>query len=147
VIRDARPEEIGTLEEIKRSASMIWEAYRDLLIAYPDAVTLAPEAIAEGRVRVAVGDGDEPLGLSVVLAVRDGVCELTGLFVAPEHMRRGIGRALLDDVVERARSDGATRVDVTAADAIAFYKQAGFVPGEQTPTRFGPARRLHLGLA
>lgn len=147
MIRDARADEAEALEELQRRASMIWDAYRDLLIAYPDAVTLPPEAIADGLVRVAVGDGDEPLGVSVVLAVRDGACELTGLFVAPEHMHGGIGRALVDDVVERARRDGATRVDVTAAGAIPFYKQAGFVPGEQTQTRFGPARRLHLALA
>jgi GNAT superfamily N-acetyltransferase len=147
VIRTARPDETEALEELQLRSSMIWDTYRDLLIAYPDVVKLPPGAVEDGRVRVATADGDERLGFSVVLAVVDGVRELDGLFVTPEHMRNGIGRALIDDVAQRARDDGATRLEVTAADAIPFYKQVGFIPGEQTQTRWGPARRLHLDLA
>lgn len=148
MIRGARPDEITLLEDLQRRSSSIWDEYRDLIAAYPDAVELPPDAVAEGRVRVAVSDDDEPLGFSMVRAAADGTAhELEGLFVAPGHMRNGIGRALVEDLAQRARQDGAARVDVTAGPgSVAFYERTGFEPAEQLNTRFGPARRMHMPL-
>ena len=51
-------------------------------------------------------------GFSVVTPVRGTSCELDGLFVEPDLMRQGIGRALIDDVVERLQPIGVVRLDV-----------------------------------
>lgn len=108
---------------------------------------LSPEAVAQERVRVAGDAGDEPLGFSVVLAVSDGVGELDGLFVAPEHMRAGIGRALLADAQRRTRQAGARELLVTSGPgSVLFYEQAGFELGEPVQTRFGHARRMRRNL-
>jgi ribosomal protein S18 acetylase RimI-like enzyme len=143
-IRDAAPNEKADLEALQLRASLVWEEYRAPLLANPDAIELPAGAIEAGRVRVAVAE-DGPTGFSVVMPVVDGACELDGLFVEPELMGRGIGRELIADVV--ARSDGATRLEVTANPrAIGFYEKLGFQPGETVQTRFGAGLRMHLDL-
>jgi GNAT superfamily N-acetyltransferase len=147
VIRDAAPSERGALESLQRRASDVWEEYRADLAAHPDAIALAPELVAAGRVRVAVSADGRVVGFSVVLPARDGACELDGLFVEPAAMRRGIGRALVADAADRARAEGARRMSVIANPrAVGFYERVGFVAGEAADTRFGPATWMHLGL-
>jgi GNAT superfamily N-acetyltransferase len=134
------------LEALQRRASDVWEEYRDQLAANPDAIELPPEAVRERRVRVAVAE-TQPIGFSVVLALRKAACELDGLFVEPDEMRRGVGRALLLDAAERARIQGARRIEVIANPrAVGFYEKLGFLAGEQVPTRFGPGLRMRLEL-
>jgi uncharacterized protein (UPF0264 family)/ribosomal protein S18 acetylase RimI-like enzyme len=143
-IRDATPDEKADLEALQLRASLVWEGYREPLLANPDAIVVPAGAIAAGRVRVAVAE-NEPAGFSVVTPVIDGACELDGLFVEPELMGRGIGRELVADVV--ARSGGAARLDVIANPrAIGFYEKLGFQPGETVQTRFGDGLRMHLSL-
>src|SRR6185312_11040538 len=143
-IRDATPDEKAELEALQLRASLVWEEYREALLANPDAIVVPAGAIAAGRVRVAVST-DGPAGFSVVMPVIDGACELDGLFVEPELMGRGIGRELVADVV--ARSDGVERLDVIATPrAVGFYATLGFRPGETVQTRFGDGLRMHLPL-
>ncbi len=56
------------------------------------------------------------------------------LAVDPAHRRRGIGRALMDTVVERAQQRGASRVELTVRahneGASAFYAALGYVPSQ-----------------
>jgi ribosomal-protein-alanine N-acetyltransferase len=57
--------------------------------------------------------------------------ELLLLAVLPDEQRRGIGRALLDEFIEAARRDGASRVHLEVREgnpAIAMYRGAGFAP-------------------
>ena len=107
---------------------------------------MAPEAIAAGLVRVAERDGRR-LGFSAVLEIAAGVCELDGLFVEPDAMRHGVGRALIADVVARAGAAGATSIAVIANPrAVEFYDAVGFGPGAEASTRFGPAHWMHRPL-
>jgi ribosomal protein S18 acetylase RimI-like enzyme len=145
VIRDATPNETASLEALQLRASLVWEEYREPLLADPQVIVVSASAIAAGRVRVAVAEEDAPAGFSVVTPVIDGACELDGLFVEPGLMGRGIGRELVADVV--SRSAGAARLDVIANPrAVGFYEKLGFQPGETVETRFGAALRMHLPL-
>jgi GNAT superfamily N-acetyltransferase len=147
IVRDAAADERGALEALQRRASDVWEEYRAALVAHPNAIALAPELIAAGCVRVAVSDDGEVLGFSVLLAPRYGACELDGLFVEPEAMGGGVGRALIADAATRARAEGAMRISVIAnPGAAGFYERLGFVAGEPATTRFGPAAWMHLAL-
>jgi GNAT superfamily N-acetyltransferase len=86
-------------------------------------------------------------GFSVVLPVRGTTCELDGLFVEPALMRKGVGRALIDDVLARARVHGVLRIDVIAnPTAVDFYTKVGFKRGDAAITQFGPAFWMHLDL-
>ena len=145
-IRDGVLDEVPRLEELQLRASLVAPDYRDALIAHPEAIHLPDDDVREHRTRVAIVDG-RLAGFSVVLPVRGTSCELDGLFVEPELMRKGIGRALIADVVERARAHGVHRIDVIAnPTAIDFYDKVGFERGDDAMTQFGPAFRMHLAL-
>ena len=144
LIRDARSAEQRSLTELQRRASMHWEAYREQLVAHPEAVELPVDQIEAGLVRVAEL-GLDVVGFAVLLQQAQGACELDGLFVEPAHMGSGVGRALVEDAMRIARERGATAIEVVAnPEAVAFYRRLGFTGAEQVPTRFGPARRMRL---
>jgi len=144
-IRDAQIDEARTLEELQRRSSMVWEQYRDQLVAHPDAIELPVDVIREQRVRVAIAAG-RTLGFSVVRALEERVSELDALFVEPGWMYRGVGRTLMDDVIASARASGVIRLEVTAKPAVGFYEKIGFVAVRPVSTQFGPAVRMHLEL-
>lgn len=146
-IRNATAAEREALGELHRHSSYVWEADRANLDAHPDALGVAGEAIAEGRVRVAVSAGGELIGVSVVAGGSDGVCELDDLFVEPRVMRRGIGRALVEDAAARAVLAGSAAITVVAHPRnFAFCESVGFVRGEPVATRLGPAVKLRREL-
>jgi [ribosomal protein S18]-alanine N-acetyltransferase len=75
-------------------------------------------------------DGGTPVGFSLCRSVADE-SELLLLAVAPDHRRRGIGRGLLQNFLQQARTDGATRVHLEVRDgnpAVQMYRTAGFAP-------------------
>jgi len=68
-----------------------------------------------------------------------------GLYVHPDHMRRGIGQKLLQAVSKVARTDGFDGVLVKAqADAVGFFERAGLhsLPVQDTARHY--AKRFWL---
>ena len=145
-LRDAAVEEAAALEGLQRRSSDVWEAYREQLAANPDAIELPQMFIDEGWVRVAVADDGSLIGFSVVIPTDDRVHELDGLFVEPDHMRGGVGRALVQDAAERAARAGAELLEVTAGPAQGFYEKVGFHVIGVAETLFGPAVRMRRRL-
>ena len=137
-IRLAKPDERLALEELQRRASLVWEDYREALLANPDAIALPESHVAEGRVLVAEVHGDL-LGFAVVLPRADGGAELDGMFVEPTCWRGGIGRALIFHAQQAASKNGAHSLHVIANPrALGFYEKCGFVEEGRAETRFGP---------
>ena len=145
-IRQATAAEAPALEVLQRRSSDVWEEYRDQLAANPDAIELPGAFIDNGWVQVAVDDGGAPIGFSVVIPVDDGVRELDGLFVEPDLMLCGVGRALVEDAAARASGEGARCLEVTAGPAQGFYERVGFRLVGSAQTRFGPAARMRRTL-
>jgi GNAT superfamily N-acetyltransferase len=146
-IRDARPTERDELSALHRRSSYVWQADRIHLDAHPDALGVPSEAIDEGRVRVAVGPAGVIVGFSVIAADSETTCVLDDLFVEPAFMRRGIGRALVEDAAARAAAAGNLQLTVVSHSRnFAFYESVGFVRGEPAGTRFGPATTLRRRL-
>ncbi len=145
-IRDARPAEASTLEALQRRSSDVWPLYREQLAANPDAIELPRTFIDRRWVRVAVAEDDSPVGFSVVIPGARTCHELDGLFVDPAQMRRGVGRALVEDAAARACRDGASALEVTAGPAEGFYAKLGFTVISGAETRFGPAVRMRRTL-
>jgi GNAT superfamily N-acetyltransferase len=145
ILRDARPAERASLEELQRRASLMWEDDRPFLLANPEVIELPLAHIAEGRVRVAETDGT-PAGFAVLVERTDGAL-LEGLFVDPPQWRRGIGRRLVEDAAHRADRAGLAVLEVVAsANALGFYQRLGFAVCGEAQTQFGPAKRLRRTL-
>jgi GNAT superfamily N-acetyltransferase len=137
LIRVAAPEDMRALRELFRRASVSNEGDRASLLAHPEALELSDRFVRDGLTRVAVVDGR--IG---GFATLDGA-ELEDLFVDPDWVRRGIGRALVLDAVAVARASGLERLEVTANDhALGFYQSVGFVLDGTVETDFGPASRM-----
>jgi ribosomal-protein-alanine N-acetyltransferase len=76
------------------------------------------------------GPDGKVTGFTLVRTVA-GESELLLIAVAPDHHRRGIGAALLDDFLARARAAGVARVHLEVRDGNAathLYRAAGFAP-------------------
>ncbi len=142
MIRFARPEERPLLIALQREASLMWEEDRDALLAEPDAVDLPPDQIGESHVFV-FEEEDAVLGFAVVIMRDDGAAELDGLFTAPAHWGKGIGRKLVDQAMAQARQAGAVSLDVVANKrALGFYLKCGFQALGETETRFSQGVRM-----
>jgi ribosomal protein S18 acetylase RimI-like enzyme len=92
--------------------------------------------------------GDVDVGLvraAPDLEVR-GAARLGSLWVAPEARCQGVGAALVETVVEWARSEGYEELLLDVSDdndtAVRFYEALGFVPTGRTSAF--PAPREHL---
>jgi GNAT superfamily N-acetyltransferase len=145
-IRTARVDERAALEALQLRASLVWDEYREDLLAHPDAIEIDERHLAEGRARVVELDG-VVAGFSLTLPGERDCVELDGLFVEPDRMRHGLGAALIEDAVARARSNGAVAIEVTGnPGARTFYERLGFVEIATVATRFGPAIRLRRTL-
>jgi GNAT superfamily N-acetyltransferase len=143
----AMPDDIGTLRRVYRQASLSNGGDRAKLLANPDALEFSDTCVREGRARVAVAADGRIVGFVTPLDVGDRL-ELEDLFVDPEWMKRGVGRALVADVVETARQRGFSQIVVIAnPHALAFYEKVGFVVDREVETRFGPGHRMHLEIA
>ena len=90
-------------------------------------------------------------------ALRDlpgGTGELKSMRTHPDHLRRGVGGALLDHIVARARARRLSRLSLETGSgpafepALCFYRRRGFVEGEAfSDYRCNPfSRFLHRAL-
>lgn len=79
-------------------------------------------------------DGDDLAGIGALKRLDADHGELKSMRVAASHLGRGVGRALLDHLIEQARAAGMTRLSLETgttppfAPALALYASAGFQP-------------------
>jgi GNAT superfamily N-acetyltransferase len=130
VIREARPEEAETLAAIQRDASLTALAH----IFPPERYPFPLDAVRE-RWHEAVADPD----LTVLVSELDGTvvgvagCRdewLDGLYVLPSSWRRGVGRELHDEVLNRLRERGSALCHLWVLEhndrARRFYERLGW---------------------
>lgn len=147
LIRDAEPGDLTALRNVFRRSSLSNDGDRVNLLANPDALEFSGAGGDDRRTRVAAAADGRIVGFATAVMAGSAI-ELDDLFVDPDWMGRGAGRALVGDVIAIARRWGAGRVEVTAnRHALGFYEKAGFVADHDVHTRFGPAPRMHLDVA
>jgi len=136
IIRSAVVNDVDTLCDIFRRASLIIEEDRDLFAAHPEWLVWDESMLPFAR--VAVVDG-RVVGFASARPV-DDFLELEDLFTDPDWMRQGVASKLIEDIARRG-----LRVEVTAnPHAIAFYESVGFVVIGVANTEGGPAPRMRL---
>ena len=146
-IRAAEPADMAALSAVYRRSSLSNDGDRPGLLAHPGFLEFSDLAVREGRTRAAIA-GDRVVGFASWLAAAAAdVVEVEDLFVDPGWMRRGIGSALVHDLIEIARDAGARRAEVTANQhALAFYQSVGFTVDHEVATLLGAGLRMHLDL-
>lgn len=150
-IRDAVEHDVEELRTIFRDASLTNEGDRPLFAQHPEFLHWSGDSVAQGRTVVAEVDvpaGRRLAGFASTAPGRvAGALELEDLFVDPALMRRGVARALIAALVERARASGVSRLEVDANDhALAFYEQVGFVVEGTSALDHGTAWRMALAV-
>jgi ribosomal protein S18 acetylase RimI-like enzyme len=140
---------VGTLERERQRPGSEWD---DLAAECGGDV----EAWRDRCVGYLIGDGDFVCAKALAYLSRDGgVAFMSGVWVDPRHRRRGLGRWLVREACDWARSKAATQlmlwVDETNPGAAAFYEALGFrATGESRPVERGSVdleRSFTLALA
>ncbi|MER7080916.1 Ribosomal protein S18 acetylase RimI [Saccharopolyspora kobensis] len=135
-IRVARPEEYEAIGEISvRAYTEAGSLPTD--VDYAPVLRDAADRAEKAELLVAV-TGDKPVGTVTVVrpgtayaeVSRPGELEFRMLAVAPEAMGNGVGRALVQAVIDRARQDALERVVLcvkdTSTTAQKLYRGLGF---------------------
>lgn len=101
-----------------------------------------------------VWERDVLLGIGALKALGDGGGEIKSMRTHPDHLRRGVGAALLTHIIDEARRRGLSRLSLETGSgpafepALALYRRRGFTNG----AAFGDYERsafnqfLHLPL-
>ena len=131
-IRRAQPEEAAALTEIAHAAKRHWGYPENWIEHWKDDLTITPDFIANNEMYVAV-TGEEIAGCCA-LVMTDSLAELEHMWISPAHMGGGVGRALFNQIVERATTLNARVMELSAdPNAEGFYKHMG-------ATRIGEVR-------
>ena len=150
--------------EVRQARAADWEALRELrlraLADTPDAFasTLQKEAAfpeqvwrqraegGAGSVNFIAWEAGAGIGMAAIFAMVDapGRMHLVGMWVDPQHRRRGVAQALVEQAVHWAEERRATEVILWVADhnipARRLYERVGFRPtSERQP--YPPTRR------
>ena len=143
-VRLAEPAELVALPAIEQAASVLYGTVPGAawLIDAPALDEATFRAAAEARrLWVAVDGDEEPVGFALV-EDHDPDLHLRELDVHPDHGRRGLGRRLVEAVLDRGRSTG-RRVTLTTFRDVPwnapFYRRLGF--HELPSTEWTPALR------
>jgi GNAT superfamily N-acetyltransferase len=142
-IRTAVVADLDSVRGVFRRASLSNDGDREHLLAHPEVLVLSDDGIREERTRLAVEPGGRVVGFASWI-VRGDTIEMEDLFVEPQWMRRGIGLALVLDMVDIADRRMFSRLEVTAnPHGREFYERAGFIADHVVETDFYPAQRMH----
>src|SRR3546814_2074263 len=111
-LRLAKSSECGSLSALALRSKAYWGYDSAFLQACRDELTVSPKAAAAGRVVVLI-EQETPLGFYALDAGdRRDEAEISLLFVEPAAIGRGIGRALWEHAVAKARREGLRRLKV-----------------------------------
>lgn len=140
-IRPARPGEAGQLTALAIRSKAHWGYDAAFLALCEESLAVAPADCASGAILVAL-DTDRIVGFTKVTGTPP-VGELEDLWVDPDVMGRGVGRALLDAATARAREHG-FRALLLDADphAESFYLHVGATRISRTQSTVDPDRYL-----
>jgi GNAT superfamily N-acetyltransferase len=144
-IRPARPGEAAILTELCIRSKAHWGYDSAFMAAAERLLRIDEGEIGGGGVLVAL-TAEAPCGVAALVPLRrPHWCELSHLFVAPEHFGRGIGRALFEAAVTLATDWGAGHLSILSdPNAAAFYTKLGARRCGEAPSGVTRNRMLPL---
>ncbi|MFW2831082.1 GNAT family N-acetyltransferase [Sphingomonas sp. ID0503] len=79
--------------------------------------------------------GGDVAGVGAMKRLGDGTAEIKSMRTHPDHLRKGVGRAILLHIIDQARAEGITRLSLETGSgaafdpALALYRHNGFANG------------------
>ena len=151
LIRAAAPHEAESLTDLAMRSKAHWGYSDDFMESCRAELTVNSQEIAGSEYLFYVAENEGALLGYYSLGARDGLkIELEALFVEPEFIGSGVGKALIQHALNSARSKGAKQLLIQGdPNAAEFYKAAGgAVTGEREsesiPGRFLPTFQIEL---
>jgi len=136
-LRPARHDECAALDDICFRSKAYWGYDAAFMEDVRDQIRVNLDAVAAGRVWTAVDATDRPCGVLEVDPLDAMTADLTLLFIDPDHMRQGIGRALYAKALDLARDLGVHHLVIDAdPQAAAFYASMGAIRTGSEPTGY-----------
>lgn len=127
-IRDARLDECDELSELALVSKRHWGYDEAFMERCRPELIVQRHDVEAGRVFVSEDSLGRRQGFAVVLTDGADAVVLDMLFVDPLFIGHGVGRALVDEAVARARRDGATVMRIESDPyAAGFYERVGAV--------------------
>ena len=145
-IRLARIDEAPGLSELCVRSKASWGYDEAFMALARVALQVNPEQIERDDVWVATGADGEVAGIVALgPGERPDTLDLDKLFVEPQQIRSGVGRALLAHAIIEARRRGADRLTILADPyAAGFYERNGAQLIGEAPSNGIPGRSLPL---
>lgn len=120
----ANPEQADELSHIAQVAKAHWGYPQHWLEIWTPQLTFSPEYFEKNEGWVALVD-KVPTGF-YTLQQKNGTASIENLWVSPEYMGKGVGKALFLHAVELARQHGNTTLQLEAdPHAVPFYERMG----------------------
>ena len=120
----AQPEEAPTLTHIAFRAKRHWGYPEPRIESWRELLTIRPEYVSRNDT-YAARIGDRTVGF-YSLSSEGAVSRLEHLWVLPEAMRQGVGRALFAHAVVRAGAMGCRKLEIESdPNAEGFYQRMG----------------------
>lgn len=132
--RDAFPAEASYLSALAIRSKATWGYSAEFMSACLHELTILPESIDSDDAHYVVALVDEAVvGYYSLEAMLGGEIDLSGLFVDPDHIGTGIGKALIEKAKCHAASLGAVKINIQSdPHAEHFYRAAGgLITGRQ----------------
>lgn len=141
-MRLAKPEEAVALTDLAHGSKRHWGYPENWISHWKDALTITPEYIQGNQVFVA--EDDERVIGFYALVVSDNRAELDHLWVSPDHMGTGVGKALFVHAMRAAKGQNLSEIDILSdPNAEGFYKKMGaYRTGESVSEVDGQPRVL-----
>ena len=123
-IRRAQPDEALVLTEIAHAAKRHWGYPENWIRHWKADLTITPEFIARNEMYVAMRK-EEIVGCCAI-SFDESVAELEHMWIRPDHIGTGVGRALFLHVKERAANLNVPALEISAdPNAEGFYERMG----------------------
>src|SRR5262245_5677807 len=143
-VRLALPGEAELLTRLCMRSKAHWGYDAHFLERASRSLQIDPAAIDAGRVFVATGAGGGVLGVADCCALPEpGAFDLLHLFIEPNSLRQGVGRALFLAASAWCVAQGGSRLLIQSdPNAALFYQRLGARPIGETPSDAVPDRLL-----
>lgn len=125
VIRTCSPSDAEQLTKLAFLSKAHWGYPKEWLDFWQDDLTITPELIEDSIAYIAEAE-QQIIGFWVRAAIDSGEPTSGWLFVHPDHMGKGVARALWSEVKKEAEARGIKRFVIEAdPNAVPFYLSLG----------------------